>query len=565
MPFAALRCCLLLSLLSGAGAAYGQAPAEDAPSAPAAVAPAPAPAPAAVRAPSNPTAPAQTHPSATSVTPPLLPPDLTTDHTLTLPAGALPARTLHFSATAGAIRLHDDKGAPRADIAFIAYQLHGAEPRSRNVTFVLNGGPGFASGWLQVGAVGPWRIALGGDATAPSASPEPLPNAETWLDFTDLVFIDPVDTGYSRVLTTNDDVRKRMLSVDGDISYLAEVIRDWLDRFGREASPKYILGESYGGFRAPRLARELASAQGVGVSGLVLVSPVLEMMWHNFIFDPFYFAVRLPSMAAAALAVHAPHGGAPQGGGPQGSGSQGGGSQGGGSLGGGPVTRAQLADAEHYAETDFLVDTTQGERDPAAIARRSARVAELTGLDPALVQRYHGLIDNDTFLHELDRAAGRVGSAYDATITSADPWPLWPASEYADPVLEALMAPVSSAMVAIYQTQLNWRPDYAYRLQSPTAFRQWDWGRGALSPPQSVAAMRTALALDPRLHVLIAHGLFDLVTPYFGTQLLLDQIPQAGLGERIRLVTYPGGHMFYSQDASRAAFREDARRLILGQ
>jgi carboxypeptidase C (cathepsin A) len=86
-----------------------------------------------------------------------------------------------------------------------------------------------------------------------------------------------------------------------------------------------------------------------------------------------------------------------------------------------------------------------------------------------------------------------------------------------------------------------------------------------LSPPQSVAAMRTALALDPRLHVLIAHGLFDLVTPYFGTQLLLDQIPQAGLGERIRLVTYPGGHMFYTQDASRAAFREEARKLILGQ
>jgi len=540
MPSAALRCCLLLAMLIGAGAAYGQTPAEVATPAPPAAAPAqthPT-----VPAPTNPSMPA--HPTATSANPPLLPPDITTDHTLTLPAGTLPARTLHFSATAGAIRLRDGKGAPRADIAFIAYQLHGAEPHNRNVTFVLNGGPGFASGWLQVGAVGPWRIALGGDATTPSASPEPLPNAETWLDFTDLVFIDPVDTGYSRVLTTNDDVRKRLFSVDGDISYLAEVIRDWLDRFGREASPKYVLGESYGGFRAPRLARELASAQGVGVSGLVLVSPALEMMWHNFVFDPFYFAVRLPSMAAAARAAHA---------------SQGGGAQ------GGPVTRAQLAGAEHYAATDFLVDATQGESDPAAIARRSARVAELTGLDPGLVQRYHGLIDNDTFLHELDRAAGRVGSAYDATITSADPWPLWPASEYADPVLEALMAPVSSAMVAIYETQLNWRPEYAYRLQSPTAFRQWDWGRGGLSPPQSVAAMRTALALDPRLHVLIAHGLFDLVTPYFGTQLLLDQIPQAGLGERIRLVTYPGGHMFYTQDASRAAFREEARKLILGQ
>ena len=105
---------------------------------------------------------------------------------------------------------------------------------------------------------------LGGDATAPSASPEPLPNAETWLGFTDLVFIDPTDTGYSRVLTTNDDARKVLWSVNGDIAYLAEVIRRWLDRFDRDVSPKYLLGESYGGFRAPRLARELAVGAGGG-------------------------------------------------------------------------------------------------------------------------------------------------------------------------------------------------------------------------------------------------------------------------------------------------------------
>jgi carboxypeptidase C (cathepsin A) len=510
----ALRNCLLLAALIGGPPAYAQAPTE-------AGSPSSRPAP----------------------TPPRLPADMTTQHTLELPMGDLPARTLHFSATAGAIRLTDDKGAPRADIAFIAYRLDGAEARSRKVTFVLNGGPGFASGWLQVGAVGPWRIALGGPmgdgATAPSASAEPMPNAETWLDFTDLVFIDPADTGYSRVLTTNDEARKRLFSVGGDISYLAEVIRRWLDRFDRDVSPKYLLGESYGGFRAPRLARELASVQGVGVSGLVLVSPVLDFGGRSRVFDPLYFAERLPSMAAAARAARGPVGG--------------------------PVTRAQLADVEHYAATDFLLDATSGERDAAAIARRSARVAELTGLDPALVRRYHGLINNEVFLHERDRAAGRVASAYDATITSADPWPLWTVSDYPDPVLEALKAPVGSAMVAIYETQLNWRPDSTYRLESPTAFRAWDWGHGMMSPPQSVGWLREALALDPHLHVLIAHGLFDVVTPYFATQLLLDQLPQAGLGERVRLATYPGGHMFYTQDASRAAFREAGRKLIVGE
>lgn len=461
---------------------------------------------------------------ATPPAPKMLPADVTTHHTL-----ELPGRTLKFRATAGAIRLSDDKGAPRADIAFIAYQLEDADPRTRKVTFVLNGGPGFASGWLQVGAVGPWWIPFGGDATAPSASPAPLPNADTWLDFTDLVFIDPADTGFSRVLTTNEDARKRMFSVQGDISYLAETIRSWLDRADRNVSPKYILGESYGGFRAPRLARELSSAQGTGVTGLVMVSPALDLPGRNYIFDPVYYASRLPSMAAAARAAQ------------------------------GKVTRAQLADVEQYARTEFLVDATRGETDPAAIARRSAKVAGFVGLDPALVARYHGLIDNDIFLHELDRKAGRVGSYYDATITTADPWPLWTMSEYPDPVLEGLQAPVSSAMVAIYETELKWRPDYAYRLQSPTAFKQWDWGRGMGNQPQSVGWMREALALDPHLHVLIGHGLFDLVTPYFFTQLLLDQIPASVADGRVRLVTYAGGHMFYSQDASRVGFREDAR------
>jgi carboxypeptidase C (cathepsin A) len=544
-----LRCCLLLATLLAGPAAHAQAPAETG-------------LPAGRSAPATPPAPK----------PP--PAEVTTHHTLDLPGP--PGRTLHFSATAGAIRLTDGKGAPRADVAFIAYQLEGTEARSRKVTFVLNGGPGFASGWLQVGAVGPWRIPLGGDATAPSASPEPIPNAETWLDFTDLVFIDPVDTGYSRVLTTNDDARKRLFSVDGDIAYLAETIRRWLDRFDRAVSPKYLLGESYGGFRAPRLVRELASVQDVGVSGLVLVSPALDIGGRSWAFDPFYFADRLPSMAAAARAAHGPHGGSVSGGpAPGGSvtvvgpvtvvGSVAAGPAAGGSVTAGSVTRAQLADVEHYAATDFLVDATKGESDPAAIERRSARVAELTGLDPVVVRRYHGLINNEVFLRELDRPTGRVGSAYDATITSADPWPLSTVSEHADPVLEGLKPTVGSAMVAIYETQLNWRPELVYRLESPTAFRQWDWGHGMMNQPQSMGMMRAALALDPHLHVLIAHGLFDLITPYFATQLLLNQLPQAGLGERVRLVTYPGGHMFYTQDASRAAFREAARKLIEGE
>jgi carboxypeptidase C (cathepsin A) len=456
-----------------------------------------------------------------------LPPAATTRHTL-----ELPGRTLRFEATAGAILLTDEKHAPRAELAFIAFQLEGAERAHRPVTFAFNGGPGFASAWLNLGAVGPWRIALGGDATAPSASPKPMPNAETWLDFTDLVFIDPAGTGYSRALASSPDARRRLWSVDGDIEYLAEAIRRWLDRFDRNVSPKYLLGESYGGFRVPRLARELAASQGTGVSGLVMISPALDLGGHSSVFEPFDYVTRLPSMTATARAEQ------------------------------GTVTRAGLADVEHYATTEFLLDLTRGERDAAAIARRSARVAEFTGLDPALVRRYHGLIENKVFLHELDRARGRVGSSYDATITSADPFPLETLSDYPDPVLDGLGAPVSSAMVAIFETRLNWRPDSIYRLEDAQVSRQWDWGRGIMHPPQSMRAMRIALALDPHLAVLITHGLFDLVTPYLATQLLLDQVPDAELGSRIRLSVYPGGHMFYTNDASRAALRDEAARLF---
>jgi carboxypeptidase C (cathepsin A) len=457
-----------------------------------------------------------------------LPSDVTTHHAIDLPG-----RTLRFDATAGVIRLTGENNAPRADLAFIAYQLPGAERVRRPVTFAFNGGPGFSSAWLNIGAVGPWRIALGGDAAGPSSSPEPMANAETWLDFTDLVFIDPAGTGYSRVLA-RDEARRRLWSVAGDIESLAVAIRRWLDRFDRDVSPKYLLGESYGGFRVPRLARELAANQGTGISGMVLISPALDLGGRSSAFDPFYHVTRLPSMAAAARAAK------------------------------GPVTRADLADVERYAATDYLLDVTRGERDADAIARRSARVAEFTGLDPVLVRRYHGLISNTVFLHELDRARNRVGSIYDATITSADPFPLETLSSTPDPVLEGLKAPVSSAMVEIYRTRLNWRPDSDYRLQNAAVNHQWDYDAGLWNAPQSMSAMRTTLALDPRASALIVHGLFDLITPYFGTQLLIDQVPESDIAARMRLSVHPGGHMLYTNDASRAALRDEAARLFAG-
>jgi carboxypeptidase C (cathepsin A) len=278
----------------------------------------------------------------------------------------------------------------------------------------------------------------------------------------------------------------------------------------------------------PHIARELAASQGIGVSGLVLISPKLDFGDNSAAFNPLSYVSRLPSMAATARAEQ------------------------------GAVTRAQLADVESYARGEYLLDVLRGETDTEAIARRSARVAAFTGLDPALVRRCHGLISNDVFLHELERARGRVGSIYDASVTSLDPFPLEPLSDYPDPVLENLKAPVSSAMVAIYQNRLTWRPGSMYQLGNPEVNRAWGWGNRIWNPPQAMTALRSGLALDERMRVLIAHGLFDLLTPYLATQLLLDQIPERAIGSRMRLTTYPGGHMFYLTDGSRAALLNDA-------
>jgi carboxypeptidase C (cathepsin A) len=464
-----------------------------------------------------------------------LPPEVVTQHSL-----ELPGRTLAFSTAAGAIRATDARGQPIADIAYVAYALGGADHRTRPVTFVFNGGPGMAAGWLQAGAVGPWIVPLGADVDGhPSAIPAsapaaPGPNADTWLDFTDLVFIDPAGTGYSRAIVTGDEGRRDLYSVEGDISYLAQVMRRWLDQANRTVSPKFILGESYGGFRAPQLARALQHDQGVGVSGVIMLSPALDFGGRSAVLDPLYYAIRLPSMAAAARAEK------------------------------GAVTRADLTDAEQYAAGDYVVDLLRGVRDADAVARASQHVSALTGLPLPLVQRYQGRIDTDVFLHDMARASHVVGSPYDPTITVPDPFPLEPYSDYDERVVAALASPITGAMVALYADELHWHPDGIYRLASDSIFHAWQWDRRMSGGAQSVSALRLVMSLDPSVRVLIGHGMFDLVTPYFGTELILRQIPDLGASNRIELAVYPGGHMFYTQPSSRAAFREQARRLIRG-
>ncbi len=454
-----------------------------------------------------------------------LPADASTQHVLDLSD-----RKLSFTATAGSIRHYDDKGEPQADVAFTAYLLDGADPRTRPVTFLFNGGPGSASAWLQFGAAGPWRLDMGKDAAVPSAPADLLPNAETWLDFTDLVFIDPVGTGYSRFLASGDAVRNRFLSVDGDAASVALTIRRWLEKAGRLTSPKFVVGESYGGIRGPRVVRTLETEQGVGVKGLALVSPVLD--FRDFSGSSLLqYVARLPTMAAVAREQK------------------------------GAVTHADMADVEQFARTEFLVDLIKGEADVEATMRLADRVAALTGIDQAVSRRLAGRFDQAEFRREFDRRGGRVLGRYDASVSGIDPYPGSSWFLFDDPSGDPFAAPLTSAAVDLYTRKLNWRPTGSYHLFNPSVLRAWNYGRG-IDPAESVGHLRRILALDPKLKLLVAHGLFDLATPYFGSKIVLDQLPAYASPNRVKLVVYPGGHMFYTRDASRQAFRAEVQALM---
>lgn len=454
-----------------------------------------------------------------------LPPDSTTKQSV-----ALPGRTLSFSATAGSIRVFDDKGEPLADIAYTSYQLDGAEKANRPVTFLFNGGPGSASAWLQFGNLGPWRLSFDGDGAVSSASPDLQPNADTWLDFTDLVFIDPVGTGYSRFVTSAEDARKRFFTVDGDANSVALVIRRWLEKYDRLTSPKYVAGESYGGIRGPKVVRNLQMQQGIGPRGLILISPVLDFREYTGS-SILQYVTSLPTMTAVARQVK------------------------------GAVKREDLADVERYARSDFLLDLIKGQVDTEATTRLSDKVASLTGIDQVISRRLAGRFDISEFRREFDRKNGKVTGRYDASVEGFDPYPDSSFFHFNDPSGDPLMAPLTSAAVDLTTRKLNWRPDGSYQLLSESVNKAWEFGHG-INPTESVTQLRQMLALDPKLKLLIGHGLFDLATPYLASQIALDQLPAFAGRDRSKLVVYPGGHMFYSRDASRQAFRKEVEALM---
>ena len=446
----------------------------------------------------------------------------------------LGGRLFKYDVTVGSLPVMDEKGKTIASVMFTAYTVPG---ENRPVTFALNGGPGASSVYLNLGALGPKRLQFGAEGNSPSDPPTLMDNPGTWLDFTDLVFIDPVGTGFSYAQVKEEEAKKRFYNPKADVEYLSRIIFDWLVKNERLTSRKYLVGESYGGFRGPRITHFLQTSLGVGMNGMVLVSPYLDPgASGNGDLSPLPWMLTLPSIAAANLERQ------------------------------GKLNDAAMGEIVAYTRTDYVTDLLKGRSDPQAIDRIVKRVSELSGLDPLFVRRSGGRLETQAYLREVFRAEGKLGSRYDSNVTGWDPFPFSPTQRTNDPILDSIIAPTTQAMVDFITHVVGWKYAARYNALSYEVNKLWadsgDKGddEGAIEHG-SVEELRQSVAVDGKLHVLIVHGWGDLSCPFMASVLIVDQMPIMGDPGRVQVKEYPGGHMFYSRADSQLALHGDAMRL----
>ena len=437
-------------------------------------------------------------------------------------------KTLRYIVAVGALPVFDN-GKKIGEVVVTSYVVEGQE---RPVTFALNGGPGAASVFLNFGAIGPKHIAFGEQGDSPSDPSKLIDNPGTWLDFTDMVFIDPIGTGYSRSLVDAAESKKQFYTTENDIHYLSRIIYDWLVKNGRLSSRKYLVGESYGGYRGPRITHYLQTQLGVAMNGVVLVSPYLNpALAENEDVSPMPWMLTLPSIAAAHLERE--H----------------------------KLTPESMARVIAYTRGEYAVDLLKGRSDPEANQRIVKRVTEMTGLEAEFVRRSGGRLEIAAYLREVFRESGKIGSVYDSNVTSYDPFPWAPEQRTNDPLLESMIAPTTTAMVDFVTRVVGWKTDARYNTLSYDVNAQWDRDSRALRNG-AVPDLRQAVAADPKLRILIAHGWNDLSCPFMGSVLTVDQMPVMGDATRVAVHEYFGGHMFYSRTASQTALRKDVQAMF---
>lgn len=443
---------------------------------------------------------------------------------------------LAYDVTAGLMPLRNAKDEIEAQIFFVAYTLdRGEGDAPRPLTFAFNGGPGSSSVWLHMGALGPKRAHLNPDGTMPPPPFRLVDNDETWLAETDLVFIDPVGTGYSRAATP--ELEEKFYGYKGDIESVGEFIRLYLTRYRRWSSPLFLAGESYGTLRSAGLAGHLVE-RGIALNGIALISAVLSYatldMWAVGLNDLPY-SLFLPSFAATAwyhkrLAEEYQS----------------------------RELTDVLAEVEEYATGDYLLALVKGDaisaEERAEVIRR---VSAYTGLEERFVDNSNLRIQIMRFCKELLRDEKRTVGRLDSRFTGVDTLAVTETPDV-DPSMVHPGAPFTAMVNDYLRDALKFESDQGYETMSRNVIEKWKFDSVRNGYLDTTAPLRTAFNRNPHLKVLVTYGYYDLATPYYAMQYTMNHLGlEPSRREDIHYAAYEAGHMTYIDDTCRVQFRND--------
>jgi len=450
---------------------------------------------------------------------------------------AVGGKSLAYTARAGMIPLKDEFDETEAEIFFTAYELDGIEDRSaRPLTFAFNGGPGSASVWLHMGALGPKRVVMESEGWMPKPPFRYGDNEHTWLDQTDLVFIDPVGTGFSRA--AKEDLDKKFMGFKGDIESVGEFIRLYLTRTERWTSPLFLAGESYGTTRAAGLAGHLVD-RGIAFNGIVLISTVLDLQSIRFLpANDLPFQLFVPTYAATAwyhqrLADD---------------------------LQARPIDEL-LDEVKAWAGDDLTVALAKGDAlDPSERRALGEQLSEYTGLPVDYVLGTDLRINIFRFCKELLRDERRSVGRLDSRFRGMEALAVTERPEF-DPSMIAITPPYSAAFNHYVRTELGIETDLVYETLSFKVNEAWEWEKGAL--PATGEALRGAMAKNPFMKVFVGQGIYDLATPLFATEYMIRHMNvDPEIRGNIEMQSYESGHMYYLDSDSLAAFKSDIDRFL---
>lgn len=460
---------------------------------------------------------------------------VTTRHQVTING-----QSVEYSATAGYLRLPDYEDKVKANVFFIAYTrlVEGEPDLRRPVTFCFNGGPGSSSVWLHLGAIGPRRVPMTDAGERPDEPAIPTPpyrlvaNEHSWLDLSDLVFIDPVGTGYSRAV--EGESAKQFHGLDEDIRWVGDFIRLYTTRERRWGSPKFLAGESYGTTRAAGLSGYLQDSHGMYLNGIVLVSAILNFQTARFDAgnDTPYW-LFLPTYTATAwyhrrLAPELQR-----------------------------DLRATLEEVKAWASTDYLLALARGdtltpqERDAVA-----ARLSRYTGLSQDFCRRTNLRVHISHFTKELLRDRGRTVGRLDSRYSGIDASGVTSSPEY-DPSYAAIQGPYTAMLNDYVRSELGYENDLAYEILTGRV-NPWSYASAQNRYANVAETLRQAISKNRNLHVLFASGYYDLATPFYATDYTMAHMGlDPALRANIAHTYYESGHMMYIREPDLAQLKTD--------